>query len=141
MAKLCSMRLDPVARSDREIIDVTPTTPRYKSARTEWLAAGAGLFACAVPMVAMANSPPIEPWRIVLALLSTFPLNLVFLPGVLVLLSFVVRQTYALVTVPVTQRSSSAHRQQTRRWWWALLAGLGFDALALVVLLLIFAAQ
>ena len=76
-----------------------------------------------------------------LALLSTFPLNLVFLPGVLVLLSFVVRQICVLATVPVTQRSSSAHRLQTRRWWWALLAGLGFDALALVVLLIIFASQ
>lgn len=135
------MRLGPAARSDRESIDITPPTARGKSTRTAWMAAGTGAFACTMPLTAMANSPPIEPWRIVLALLSTFPLNLVFLPGVLVLLSFVVRQIYVLATVPVTQRSSSAHRLQTKTWWWVLLAGLGFDALALVVLLIIFASQ
>jgi hypothetical protein len=109
--------------------------------RARSIATAAGILTCGLPLPALADSPPIEPWRLVLAIFVTFPLNLVFLPGAVVLVSFVVRQAFVLATVPAAQRGSSAHRQRTRRWCWALLASLAYNALALVVILLVFAAH
>jgi hypothetical protein len=92
-------------------------------------------------VTALANSPPLEVRHVVRAVFLTFPVNLVFLPAALVLVSFIARQAVVLVTLPAAVRRFEAHRERTRLWWWALLAALVFDAVALIGMLSIFAAS
>jgi hypothetical protein len=69
-------------------------------------------------VTALANSPPLEVRHVVRAVFLTFPVNLVFLPAALVLVSFIARQAVVLVTLPAAVRRSEAHRERTRLWWW-----------------------